>query len=185
MFQAPKKPQRPLPPEDTHIARVYQIVELGTHTEEIQGESKTRRLIRLGFELPEATCVFAEGEEARPFVVSKEYSFSMHKKSSLRPVVEAIRGKFKDDGEANDFNLQDLIGAGCFITVEQKQAKGSGNKYANISGIAKLPKTTEVPAAINKPVVYHTSQGKGGAFESLPDFLKEQIITSPEFKAAQ
>jgi hypothetical protein len=185
MFQAPKKPQRPLPPEDTHIARVYQIIDLGTQTDKILDEVKVRRQVRIAFELPNARAVFNEGEEAQPFSIGQDYTWSMHPKSGLRPVVEALRGKFASDAEAEAFNLEEIIGCGAFVTVEHKKPVGGGNTYAKIKQVAKLPRSTETPAGVNKPVTYHTSQGKGGAFGSLPEFIAEKIKKSPEFQEAQ
>jgi hypothetical protein len=56
------------------------------------GETKSSDKVRLTFELSNERKVIKEGEEARPYSVSREFGFSMHSKSKLRPFVEGMIG---------------------------------------------------------------------------------------------
>jgi hypothetical protein len=181
------KPQsdrlRPLPTADMHAARVCQLIDLGTHTEEYQGEKKTRRKVRIGFELAERA-TFREGEPEEPFVVSKELTLSLDKKATFRKYVEAIRGAFKDEAEAGSFDATTLIGMPVLVGVEHKEKQDKTGTYAKVSNVAKLPKSMTAPELFNEPLIYHTSMGGEGTYGKLPDFLKEVVCKSPEFANA-
>ena len=108
MLKAPKT-QRILPPEGTHIARCVRIIHIGTIKEEYMGEMKDMNKIDLTFELVDETYLFKEGEDAKPFVVSKEYTLSMGEKANLRKLVEGIIGKSMVQGEADMFDIESLL----------------------------------------------------------------------------
>jgi hypothetical protein len=57
---------------------------LGTNSFEYMGETKSSDKIRLTFELSNERKVFKEGDEAKPYSISREFGFSMHTKSKLR-----------------------------------------------------------------------------------------------------
>jgi len=74
---------RQLPPIGNHVARLINIVYLGTQHSPQYGDTFK---LRLTWELPNEKAVFKENEGEKPFVVSKETSLSMGTKSALRPI---------------------------------------------------------------------------------------------------
>ena len=54
-------------PQGNHLARIFKIVEVGTKDYEWQGEAKTKRALRVYYELPNQMRVFNEdkGEQRR------------------------------------------------------------------------------------------------------------------------
>jgi hypothetical protein len=74
-----KQPERTyeLVPAGNHVARLYGILHIGTNSFEYMGETK--------FELSNEREVFKEGEEAKPFSISREFGLTMGQKSNLRP----------------------------------------------------------------------------------------------------
>jgi hypothetical protein len=170
------KPVRVLPPEGQHIARVTNIIYLGTIKTQFGDTFK----MRITFELPTALHEFKEGEGEKPFTVSKETSLSMGKKSTLRPLVEGIIGTSLDDDEAYAFDLDQLLGMTCQLHVVHEET--DNGKYANIKSASPLLKGVTCPDAINPLKILSYEKWDQEYFDKLPDFLKEKMKTSPEYK---
>lgn len=161
----------------TYIARCYSMVHIGTNSFEWQGVTKKTNKVRITFELPTELHVFKEGEEAKPCVISKEYSLSLHEKSKLRPILEAWRGKKFTEEEIKDFDLTKLVGVPAFISVIHNE-KG----YAEIASISKIPKGMECPPQVNPSVTLDYENFNPEIFDKLPEFLKLKIKSSEEYK---
>jgi hypothetical protein len=176
--------QKELIPAGNYVARCYQMIEIGTVREDIMGETKVLKKVRIGWELPEEKRVFNEDKGPQPLVISKEYTLSMHEKSTLRSDLKSWRGKDFTDEEAKSFDITKLIGAACMINIIHKPGKSDPSKtYQSISGITGVPKSMIIPDAINKPVVLEFDNFNEEIFESLPDFIKDKIKGSLEYAA--
>jgi len=169
-------------PAGTHIARCYQMIQIGTVPETFEGNTKDTPKVRIGFELPNEKKVFHEGEEARPFAISKEYTLSMNEKANLRKMLESWRGKQFSDEEAVSFDITKLLGKECMISVIHKTSK-QGRTYADIATVSPVPKGMEAPAQINASVILSFDNFDKEVFEKLPNFIKDKIKTSKEYKA--
>jgi hypothetical protein len=169
-------------PAGNHVARVYRIIQIGTITEQVEGKEKEMYKVSIGFELPNETKVFKEGQEAQPYVVSREYTFSMNEKANLRKMVEGMLGVSLTDEEAEGFDLTDILGRACLLNVVHKKS-ATGNMYALIQGAAPIPKGMEVPAAVNPTLVLDYDNWSQEAFDSLSPFVKDKIMSSKEFRA--
>lgn len=169
-----------LTPAGTFVSRCYRFIDLGSHEQNFQGESKgMRRLVMIGFELP--TELMADG---RPFSIHKRYTFSTHEKATFRKDLESWRGrKFEDsDFGPGGFDVRNLIGVPCTLTIVHSE-KGN-DTYANIASIGKAMKGIETPAQVN-PSVYFTLERDGfdaAVMDSLSDKLKEFIRDTPEYR---
>ena len=169
-----------LTPAGTFTGRCYRFIDLGSHDQEYQGESKgLKRLVMIGFELP--TELMADG---RPFSIHKRYTWSTHEKANMRKDLEAWRGaKFTEaDFGPGGFDVRNLLGVPCTLTIVHSE-KGN-DTYANLAGIGKAMKGMQTPEAINAPV-YFTLDPDGfdqTVFDGLSDKLKEFIRGTPEFK---
>jgi len=173
--------QRELVPVGSHMARCYSIVHIGTVQWEWQGEVKHKNKVRLTWELPNETKVFKEENGEQPFVISKEYTLSMHEKSNLRRDVESLLGSMTEQ-QADDFDITDLMGKPCMITVMHKIAK-NGNTYSNVGSVTQLMKGIECPDQHNDSLEFNYND----AFDlnwlrSQPDFIKNMIESTPEYK---
>lgn len=93
--------------------------------------------------------VFASGEvneAGRLHEVSKEFTASMHEKASLRKFLEEWRGKsYTKEQLKQGIPADKLVGVSCLCTVEHKTSE-AGRTYANLRGIAPLPK--QIPAPV-------------------------------------
>lgn len=148
------------------------------------GEPKTQRKVRIGWEFPTETRVFKEESGEQPFVLSKEFSLSMHEKANLRKMISSWRGKPITDEEAKVFDISKLIGTTCLISVVHKQAK-NGNAYPEITAIATIPKGMPIPEPVNKNFILSFDEWDQDKFDSLPDFIKDKIRSSAEYKNLQ
>jgi hypothetical protein len=71
-------------PTGNHVARLYEIIHVGTIPTTWQGQEKMTDKIRLGFELCNEKKEFKEGEGEKPFSISREFTYSFGAKGTLR-----------------------------------------------------------------------------------------------------
>jgi hypothetical protein len=165
-----------------YVARCVQLIQIGTITENINGEDKTQHKVRFGFEFPSEKKVFREENGEQPYFLSKEYSLSMHEKATLRKDLEGWRSKKFTEEEAKKFDVTNLIGVPCTINVVHKVGKSNGKTYAEIGSISPLMKGTLCPEQINPTQVLSYDNFDVALFESLPEFLRKKIESSKEYK---
>lgn len=178
--------QRELIPAGNYIARCYQMIEIGTVNEVIMGETKTMRKVRIGWELPEETRVFNQDKGEQPFVISQEFTLSMHEKSNLRKVLASWRGKDFTEEEAKCFDISKLLGVACMLNVIHKPSKTDPTKiYEQIGSVSPLPKSVKAPDQVNKTIKLEYDNFDLGIFETMPDFIKTKMKSSTEFASMQ
>jgi len=168
-------------PAGSYAARCYSMIHIGTNEETILGTVKRLNKVRVTWELPTETKVFKEENGEQPYVLSKEFTLSMHEKANLRKFLQSWRGKVFTEKEAESFDISVLIGKPCLISVNHKLAK-NGNTYAEIAGVNLLPKGMECPPQINESQELTYSDWNQSIFDALPDFIKDKIQTSDEYK---
>jgi hypothetical protein len=156
------------------------MIHIGTNSYEYKGEMKKSDKVRLTFELCNERKVFKEGDEAKPFSISREFGLTMGKKSNLRPFVESFIGTALDDDEAYGFDLEDLLKIPCLLNVVH--AESGDNTYANIKSASPLPKGMEAPAAFNEPKVIDVDTCSFAEIDALPDFIKDKMKSSEEYR---
>lgn len=167
-----------------YMARCYQMLEIGTTTETIEGKTVRLKKIRIGWELPTETKEFKEGEGQKPYVINEEYTLSMNEKATLRKMLASWRGKDFTEEEATRFNVTKLLGVACQLNIIHKPSKKDPSRvYEKIATVSPLMKGIECPAQINKTMVLSYSEFDSALFESLPDFIKDKIRSSEEYKA--
>lgn len=172
-----------LVPAGNHVARCYRVIHIGTIPETYMGEEKMMNKIMIGFELLNEKKVFKEERGEEPYVISREYTFSMNEKSNLRKMIEGMYGIVFHNEEAEAFDFLNLIGEACLVNVVHKKS-GKGNDYAVITGASPIPKGMEVPKGYNKAQKLDYGDGWDEKFfESLPPFIKDKMAKSKEFKA--
>jgi len=174
---------RELIPAGNYMARCYQMLEIGTITELVNGVSKSLKKVRIGWELPTELKEFKEGEGQKPFVISNEYTLSMYEMANLRKMLASWRGKDFTEEQAKKFNITALIGVPCQLNIIHHVSEKNGKTYEKIAAVSPLMKGIECPPQINKTMVLSYSDFDHSLFESLPDFIKDKIKSSEEYKA--
>jgi len=184
-----QKKDYPVVSSGTHVATVYKFMNLGTRFQEYQGVLKEYpdTLITLTFETDEEHEFTYKNEDGtedkvmKPLVISKEFTLSMGVKSNLRPFVEGIIGTKLTDEEAGAFDLEDLLGRACLITVVHKTS-AKGSVYANITGASPLMKNMQAPVLVNQTVIFDVNTATKEEIDALPKFLQDKVIISDEYK---
>lgn len=168
-----------LTPAGTFMARCHRFIDLGSHEQTYQGESKgLKRLVMIGFELPTELM-----EDGRPFTIHKRYTWSTHEKANMRKDLESWRGaKFNDnDFGPGGFDVRNLLGKIATVTIVHTEKEGSN--YANIASIGKAMKGVNVPDAIN-PAVYLSldpDRFDVAIYQGLSEKLQKFIAETPEW----
>lgn len=173
--------KRELVPAGNYIARCYQMLHIGNVTENIMGEDKTLNKVRIGWELPTELKVYDQAKGEQPLVISKEFTLSLNEKATLRKYLASWRGKDFNEEEAKRFDITVLLGIPCMLNVIHKQSK-QGNDYADIASITPMPKGVGCPEQINKNILWEYDNPDFVLLESLPDFIKDKIKSSEEYK---
>lgn len=170
---------RQLPPAGTHVARCYSIIDMGTREKIWQDKKRRSHEIRISWELCNELHDFGKGQE-EPYSVHKNYTLSLSEKANLRHDLEAWRSKPFSDEELARFDVCKVLGAACMVTVTHV-TKGDA-AYANVTAVTGMPKGMQAPALVNPLVEYSISEHDQTVFDKLPDFMKEIIRGSDEWK---
>lgn len=157
----------------TFAGRCYGLIDIGTQRGEYQGKETFKHKIVLLFETPNDLM-----DDGRPFGLAAFYTLSLHENSALRPALEAWRGKPFTEAELEGFDVKNILGHACMLTVSLTE-KGK-NK---IVGIGKAMKGLNIPEAVNGPTYFDLDEyiaGDTSVYDTLPDWIKTQIQGSQE-----
>jgi hypothetical protein len=165
-------------PAGNHVARLYDIIHIGTIPTEWKGETKMVDKIRLTFELCNETKEFKEGEGEKPFSISREFTYSFGAKGNLRPFIDGMTGTKMLDDEWPD--LEALLGEACLLNVVHTEKEG--NTYANIQGASPLPKGMNAPGLFNVPRLIDINSTPWSVIDALPEFIMKKMYSSEEFE---
>lgn len=170
----------------TYVARCYSMIEIGTIETEFNGEKKKGHRVSITWELPTELAVFNEDKGPEPFVVSKEYTLSMHEKATLRKDLESWRGQRYSDEETKRFDITKLLGQPCMLSVVQEAGKKDPTRnYVKVSSVSKLVKGLDCPPQINPTRLLSFEGFNWEVFDKLSDYMKDKVKSSDEFKAMQ
>lgn len=163
-------------PAGTHLAVCFGLIDLGTQTDTYQGKPKVGRKAWFWWELTEET-----REDGKPVTVGTFYTVSLSDKANLRKVLESWRGKPFTVEELKGFNIGNIVGAPCMLTIihEPRQSGGVRDKVSSVSGV---PKGMPRPALRMPRTTLSLAPDKfdRAVYDALPNFLKDMIAKSPE-----
>ena len=176
-------------PAGNFIGRCYSLIDLGTQiTKTGEFAGKANHKIRIGFEL------FGETEDGQPMTITidgnelplsifKEYTLSMHEKSTLRKELGAWRGKqFADDQEAVDFDITKLLGAYAMVNIAHR-TNDKGKVSANIANLSPLPSALKnaKPVPVNPNIIFSLDNPDMALFNTFSEWLQGRIKEAPEW----
>lgn len=178
--------QTSIVPEGKHVAILYSIVDLGT--QEINSKEygvSFKRQVQLTWELPKVQHEFKQWEWLRPATVKRKCTLSMHEKAQLRSIINNLLGRQLPDSEAEDYDLSELLGTMCQLQIgHDKTDKGnylSIINFINLTDDEKEFYTNKWCVAFNDVVLFDLDNYDQRLFDSLPQFIKDTIIKSPEY----
>jgi hypothetical protein len=173
-------------PPGMHLARCYRIIDLGTQREEYKGQVKSNRKVSIYWEV----CPSDDNGEpvrlgdGRPFMVYRNYNLTWNEKSKLRIHLQAWRGRPFNQEEMQRFDLKNILGVWCMLTVVHNPSE-SGKVYANVDSVNPVPsviKQNGLPAPTNKNEMFTIQNPDMDMFETFNESLKTKIMSSPEWQ---
>lgn len=165
-----------LPPVEpgVYVAVCVGVVDLGEqYNEKFKKYSNDVRFI---WELVGET-VEADGE-TMPRQLSRTFTVSTSKKSNLRGFLSSWNGRQYSDEEFGEADLFDQLGRPCQLNV----VLSDSGEYANVDSAIPLPKGMPAPATDTALLRWDMDAWDDGAFDSLPDYLKEKIMQSTQYQ---
>lgn len=153
-----------LVPQGTHLAVCYMVADIGLQ----ESSWGIKHKVVLGFEIPGEMMVI-DGEH-KPMIINNMYTASLSKKANLRQDLEGWRGQAFTDEELAGFDLKNVLGKSCMITVVHNV--NGDRTWANITSISALPKGVE-PSEATRLLFY--SEDETNQFNDLPKWVQEKI----------
>lgn len=162
--------------EGTHLGVCSMLIDLGMQYSETY--KKSSRKVLIGWELPDETIELDDGPHPR--TLSKRYTASLSDKSNLRKDLAAWRGRDFTPDELKAFDLKNIVGASCLITVIHST---NGEKtYANIQSIVKLPKGMPKGELSEPPIVFDLDNDPVEKVDELPKWIAEIVKKSETYQ---
>ncbi len=173
-------------PPGTYTAICIGLIDIGTRDKEWQGQVKKRNELVVQWELPEER-MDVDGVE-KPMVITKFYTNSLSENANLRADLRSWRGRDFTPEELAKFDLQNILGKGCLLSIVHKPKKNSpGKMRASVEAVMGLAKGTKLDAPVNKLRAFWLDEEPFNAttFGELSDGIKKLIVESDEYKAMQ
>ena len=171
-------------PAGTYLARCYRFVDMGTQTAVYDGETKSRHVVMIQWEVHGAD---ENGEDlvthkGEPLTITKNYTASMNEASTLRKHLRAWRGRDFTPEEEKGFKMENILGQWCMLTVEENPGS-NGRMYTNVSSVSPVHATLKknLPQGYNTPDFFSLADRNMAVFERLSDRIKEKIQAAPEW----
>lgn len=173
-------------PDGVYPARLFQIIQIGS-----QEFGKTTPKpwfspqILLGFELPTMTYENINGEEVAN-IKSGTYFLSLNPSKNgtvgLREIIDGLRGSSEYTAEELEkFDIEKFLGVECDIELSGVESKGV--VYQNITAIAPRAKGAEALPTFRENILVTIDEFMNVDALNLPDWIKNKIMESQEYKA--
>jgi hypothetical protein len=163
----------------SHIATCVQMIHIGTVSDEFEGKPVKGNKVRITFELPGLMVKFKEDEPEQPRFISKEFTLSLGSKASLRKFLDTWRGKPFTEDEARAFDVTNLLGVSCMLSIGSKTS-AKGQAYNTIDSALALPKGIPAPEQIT-PTIEVNYDNISDTWKHVPKYLREKMELTPEF----
>jgi hypothetical protein len=175
-------------PAGMHLARCYRIVDLGTQTTEWQGKEKKNYKIMVLWEVhgEDDQGVALVTDRGEPMSISKNYTMSLGEMSTLRADLKAWRGRDFTAEELRGFQLKNVLGAWCMLTVARTTGN-DGKEYSNVMSVNPVPasiKKAGLPDGFNDLAVFDLDNPDMALFDTFSQKLQAKIQSSPEWKGS-
>lgn len=161
----------------TYTAVCVRVIDLGTQTSAFNG--KQQRKLLLSWEVPDVI-VETKDNGPMPAMISSSYTASLNEKATLRGVLKSWRGRDFTADELKGFDLKNVLGAACLISVVHSE----DGQYANVEAVMALPKGAPKPKATHDLINFDLDAFDPATLDKLSPKLREKIMDSPEYKAA-
>lgn len=156
-------------PQGTHAAVCYLVADIGNQMTTYGPKHK----VVIGFEIPDQIVEYKDKDGSdvkKPMIINNFYTASLSSKAILTGDLEGWRGRAFTPEELQGFNLFNVLGKPCVITVVHNVV---GDKtYANIKSIGQIMKGMEVPPATR---LLKYAPDEAGQYDELPEWVQKKI----------
>jgi hypothetical protein len=172
-------------PAGNHLGVCVRVLDLGTQT---GGQYGPKHKVMISWELSEERITYTDKDgnaQEGPYIVSKKYNLTLggkDKPSMLRADLESWRGKAFTPEEEKAFDLVSLVGVPALISVVHELGS-NGNTYANVKGVARLPRGMAAPWPEGKTIFFSFSDWDGHESPQVHPKLLELLQATPEWQA--
>ena len=161
----------------TYPAVCCGVVDLGVQITAYDGKEKETSQLQITWEFPDELIEY--NGEMKPRTMHKIYTASVNEKARLRLDLKNWRGRDFTAEELRDFNIANVLGASCLITVTQTDKNGT--VYSNVGGISKAMKGMEVKPPSKKLHFDIDDESTYPTFAELPEWVQDKINDSITF----
>jgi len=173
-----------LPEPGNYPAICYQLVLIGTIKEKyMDQEEKEVNKMMITWELPSEKVVFKEGDEPKPFVVSRFFNKTSDERGNLFKWLTRWSPKINKDN-IHKFDLKLILGQPCLLSVDVKKRENKRDRL-DATGIASVPKGMTIEERTNEIFFFDVEDFDQEKFNTLPEFIREMIVSSKEFKESE
>jgi hypothetical protein len=167
-------------PAGTHVATCFGLIDCGTQDEEYEGKKKKAHKVWVWWELNDE-----KTEDGKPVTIGRFYTNSLSERAAMRKDLEGWRGRQFTDEELKGFQLANIVGKPCLVTIIHTPKQGGGTRD-KISSVTAVPKGMRPNPSESQIITLDLDEGSFNkpVYDSLPNFLKEMIAKSPEGRAA-
>ena len=175
VVSAPEQKSIPIIEAGTYAAVCVSIIDLGEHYNKTY--DKNSRKVLFMWEIPDEQ-IEIDGE-MKPRMISETYTASLGDKANLRKTLESWRGRQFTAEELERFDLENVLGVPCMLSVIHTENPNSGKTYARVSAITRLPKGYPAIASTAEHVIFslddHDALDK---MQTLPEWVQNRIKES-------
>jgi len=157
-------------PAGTWPAVCVDVIDLGDVRNDWKGDMVHK--VRLVWQISERM------PDDRPYLVSRMYTASLHEKSSLRKDLSSWRGQDFKPEELAGFDLENVLGVGCLLSVMQ-QPGNDGQMYSNVIAVMRLPNGYEAPRPEGYVRQIHRQDGMVSAPRHAQGFQQQPFGARP------
>jgi len=121
-----------------------------------------------------------EGDDPRPFVISKIMSESWYSKAPLYKLLKGWRGRdyTKEEKEAFDYN--NLLGKCCLLHVVHEDKKEGDGKRAVAEAAMQMPQGQTMGEPVNDSYFWTVDNWNQEIYETFPEWKRDKIAGSTE-----
>ena len=179
------RPEIPITPIGTYVSVCRGVIGIGTHNTGFKDPETKEEIwqnqVVIMFELPTERIEIG-GKDVPRGINSFPITISLGKKANLRKLwLDKWFGREMTDKEADEgYDLQDLLGLNCLLSVIHKPSKKDPTKiYANVGGVLPMVKGTPAFEPENEVLYYEIDTGMAIP-DGISDYWKAKIFASRE-----
>ena len=168
------KPKTPPVEPGVYMAVCVGVVDLGEqYSEKFKSYSNKVKFV---WALPSETIEIDGKTEERQ--LSKEFTFSVSKKGSLRTFLESWNSRTYSDDEFAELDVFGQLNKPCQLQVVLNDTK----EYSNVANLMPLPKGMPAPVSKTAVFVWDMDAWDDATFEKLPAWTQDQIKKSTQYQ---